>query len=256
MSGLLDSRHPKFVIHPKPLEKDGLIHVYNKCKLEKQLSKGVRKTEAFQSANISLVEVAKDHGLGVSNHSLAAYMAVDNLRCLDCHQMPLPPSKSKKSAIYEAMDEFTRVVYFPTSRNAQFHRMRIGTYLEDLNQQLQHPTKKGMSRFFYTSAHDASISALLSSLDIGITGTPPYASNFIIELWAKRGRGSGLSNAVRFIYNGKYVHPSWCNRSYCSARTLLSYLRTLGINISGNRKGSKEFDFWSVQLPARIIHHL
>ncbi|KAJ9057248.1 2-phosphoxylose phosphatase 1 [Entomophthora muscae] len=245
MSGLLNSKYPKFIIHSKPLEKNGLIHAYNKCKLEKQLSEKVFKTEEFQLANASLVKVAKDYGLGVSSHSLAAYMAVDNFRCRDCHQIPLPPSKSDKSAIYKAMDEFTKAVYFPTSRNAQFHCMHIGAYLKDLRQKLQVPITKGMPRFFYTSAHNASISALLSSLDIGITGTPPYASNFIIELWAEKGRRFGLNNVVQFIYNGKYVHPSWCNKSHCSACTLLSYLHKLGIKISGNKKGSKEFDFWS-----------
>ncbi|KAJ9057250.1 2-phosphoxylose phosphatase 1 [Entomophthora muscae] len=245
MSGLLNSKNPKFVIHSKPIEKDGLIHLYNKCKLEKQLTRGLVKTNEFQLANASLVKVAKDHGLGVSSHSLAAYKAVDNLRCLDCHQMSLPPSKSDKSAIYEAMDEFTKAVYFPASRNAQFHRMHIGTYLKDLNQQLQHTRKEAKPRFFYTSAHDASVSALLSSLDIGITGTPPYASNFIIELWVKKRARSDDHKVVRFIYNGEYVKPSWCKGKYCSYKELRFHLNILGIHLAGTSKGLKEFDFWS-----------
>ncbi|KAJ9090336.1 2-phosphoxylose phosphatase 1 [Entomophthora muscae] len=244
MSGLLDYRHPKFVIHSKPLKKDGLIHIYNKCKLGEQLSEKLVKTNEFQSTNASLLKVAKNYGLKARGHPLAAYMAVDNLRCLDCHQMPLPPSKSDKSIIYKAMDEFTKAVYFPTSRNAQFHRIRIGTYLKDLKQQLQHPRKEASPRFFYTSAHDASVSALLSSLNFTNTGTPPYASNFITELWTKKSncRSRRNSKHVRFLYNGKVISPPWC-QVVCPLEKFLNYTSQLGIYISN--ESHPEFFFES-----------
>ncbi|KAJ9090338.1 hypothetical protein DSO57_1003461 [Entomophthora muscae] len=244
MSGLLDSRDPKCVIHSKPLKKDGLIHVYSSCDLVKEQNKATIITEEFQSANASLVEVAKNYGLKASGHPLAAYFAVDNLRCLDCHQMPLPNSNSDKSIIYKAMDEINKAVYFPTSPSDTVHRMRIGAYLKDLKQRLQQPRNIGKPKFFYTSAHDSSLSSLLSSLNFTNTGTPPYASNFIIEYWIKKGV-AGLVNEMRFIYNGKYVNPSWCEGNYCTLEKLRSHLDTLGIHLAGNSKCLKEFNFES-----------
>ncbi|KAJ9090329.1 hypothetical protein DSO57_1003453 [Entomophthora muscae] len=244
MSGLLDSKHPKFVIHSKPLKKDGLIHLYDKCRLGKHLSEEFIKTNEFQSANAFLVKVANDYGLKFRDHPLAAYLAVDNLRCLDCHQMSLPSSKPDKSTIYKATDEFIKAMFFPASSSAQLHRMLIGTYLKDLKQQLQHPRKETMPRFFYTSAHDVSISALLSSLNFTSTGTPPYASNFITELWAKKSncRSRRNSKHVRFLYNGKVVSPPWC-QAVCPLETFLNYIGQLGIHVSN--ESHPEFFFES-----------
>lgn len=87
-------------------------------------------------------------------------------------------------------------------------------------------------KFFYYSAHDTSLSALLGALHSQNMRWPPYASNFIFELWSKNSNATDklVNYSLRMIYNGEAVRTPWCVSGVCPVSAFLNYLDTsLGV---------------------------
>lgn len=243
MSGLLDSKTPQFVIQTKPIEKDGLVDTYSNCTALKKLSKEITRTKEFIAASRAVAMAAKKYANETSNDKSLIYRAVDDLRCHYCQQSIKSSTGQATNPVFIAIDQIIQAFYFPASWNPPVHRMRIGTYLKELKQHLVDPVKTSNATFLYTSAHDVTISALLSSLNVTITETPPYASNLIIEQWKKKRKCPNQSrpkSMLRLIYNGSPILLPWC-KDPCPVENFLRYLTQLGIHLSN--ESHPEFDF-------------
>ncbi|KAI0217088.1 2-phosphoxylose phosphatase 1, partial [Massospora cicadina] len=176
-----------------PLAKDGLIHAYNNCTKEKVLSKNVLGSRESEQALAPFKKLTEAYNIDLkAEDMLALYYGVDSLRCRHCHQLPLSCTNCDVHDIFNAMDKFIDVIYFSSPKLTTEHkRLRIGTFLLTLKQNLlnefnrrtknNETSKAYQPGFFYFSAHDVTLSSLLSILDFNQTHSPPYASNFILE---------------------------------------------------------------------------
>ncbi|KAI0226000.1 hypothetical protein L0F63_005588, partial [Massospora cicadina] len=175
-----------------------LIHAYNDCTKEKELSKKMLGSREFEQAFAPFKKLTEAYNIDFkAKDMLAPYYGVDSLRCRHCHQLPLSCTNCDVLDIFNVMDKFNDVVYFSSPKLTTEHkRLRIGTFLSALRQNLQGAffsrsryigiasLKVRQPGFFYFSVHDATLSSLLSILEFNQTQSSPYASNFILELWA------------------------------------------------------------------------
>ncbi|KAI0220977.1 hypothetical protein L0F63_004381, partial [Massospora cicadina] len=186
--------------------------------------------------------------------------------CRQCHQLPLSYANCDVLDIFNTMNKFNDVVYFSSPKiTTEYKRLRIGTFLLALEQNFlrefnsrakNNGTSTALhSGFFYFPAHDATLSSLLSILEFNQTNPPPYASNFILELWAPKPNSSHSTYKdqhkdyrIRFIYNSKPITPSWCDEG-C---TLKAPMAKLGEDLNiytkdevkvGSKLNLTEFDF-------------
>lgn len=90
----------------------------------------------------------------------------------------------------------------------------------------------GGKKFFYFSAHDTTIAPILGAFQSFHMNWPPYASNFITELWTQPSSAADILHhyRLRFIYNGEPVRTPWCPSGTCLVENFLEHLdNKLGI---------------------------
>ncbi|UTX43484.1 acid phosphatase [Encephalitozoon hellem] len=73
---------------------------------------------------------------------------------------------------------------------------------------------------FLYSAHDSSMSAVLTGLDTGISEWPSYASALFIEVWCNMGK-----QYVRMVFNDRVVRPKSFPSDYIPIREFMGFLK-------------------------------
>ena len=135
----------------------------------------------------------------------------DYLESRYCHGMPFPCSPDKTDCISD--EEFARAVdygdwekYFYYGSNGM-SRYVVGVFLGEILAQMKEHMQTGLPKYAFYSGHDDTISTLLGAFAFpDAKYWPPYASNFIFELYQSNGAWF-----VRILFNGKLQSIDECS---------------------------------------------
>lgn len=188
----------------------------------------------------------------------------DGLACRLCHGKPMPcdpdhPERCITEAdARRAMDMHQWEYQFGyRDYNEEYNSLGIGFFLGELADAIEHltmpdgaipdqastegkgPVQPGRFRFY--SAHDATIAAVLGSLEPTELLWPQFRSNLLFELWedTSDGAASDFESAssrpstsrffIRMIYNGRVptFYSQWCDMHRCPLDVFAKHLRAL-----------------------------
>lgn len=191
--------------------------------------------QIHEAAGQQINEMIPD--LNVTDKSLSNFFnTADQYFCRACHAMPtFTPQKD-----YCSLARFTfRYILQSTSESLELLRRHVGSLLRELIRNLEASMLElNGPKFTIFSAHDTTIAYLLCALQSGNYEWPPYAANFILELWSRdqdnqtdqRYQRRQKGAFIRILYNGKLIRLSWCNDAedgLCSLEAFLQFVYRL-----------------------------
>jgi Histidine phosphatase superfamily (branch 2) len=227
--GLNDfSNHPRGLphrwqpvpIHSEAITTDGLLLPGNNCPRFAQLRTKLRKAPAFversEAEQDLLANVAKISGL--EKASLLDVWAINDVWvCNEAHGVPLSPGVTPE--IRKRVRDISNWLLLYGNHGLEIQRLTAGLLLNEIKirmeiamqnvqansnpKQPRLPSKK----FVLYSAHDSTVAAALSALNIDYDTNPPYTSTLIWELSQETGSGEFY---VKVEYNGKSVRVRDC----------------------------------------------
>ncbi|KAI9293713.1 phosphoglycerate mutase-like protein [Neoconidiobolus thromboides FSU 785] len=281
LSGMYEQAN-KFEINVMPMELETLLPLQKMCPLLKKLELELKHSKLYKQFLASLeIERKKIEdiigGPRLGDHSDAIDYYVDIFQARQCHQFPPVCKKNKLKNQTECVTKemIDKMMIHGNSEVRLFYRdhplvypqlarLRIGGFLMELKRNLlikisnyfnlkfieaEHLTLFNSDlKFFYYSAHDTSIAAILGALHSDDMNWPPYASNLIFELWVAKNKTikdkEDILNQIklRMIYNGKKLATSWCKLEECNLTTFLNYLDN-SLNLVGGFEFYNHFNF-------------
>lgn len=157
----------------------------------------------------------------------------DILTARTCHNMSLPCSKEYPDLCVtnamrnRALDFQGFVVKYWFRLGAlskEMNRIGVGMFMGQLTDILIKAVSQKVLPFYLFSVHDFTLAPILGLLeaDISQMGTPPFASNLIIELWDTN--SSEHEKYVRIYFNGHPVITDWCNFEYCPLDVFVNHV--------------------------------
>jgi hypothetical protein len=142
---------------------------------------------------------------------------------------------SLKSMQQAGNDEYSLWFSKNSLRKDGFSRVQIGPMLWEIkNNLISAPTsllkdnQKPYARLKLYSGHDATVGAILGSLDAKEAEWPPYSATIVFELWNPKKNDTScdrLDLSLRIIYNGQPITTHWCPNGVCKVRDYLLFIR-------------------------------
>lgn len=147
----------------------------------------------------------------------------DTWTCFNAHSVPLPDGATPE--IVEQAKNISNWLLTYDNRDLEVNRLRAGlilyttTYLmysSALKEvgRLRPELEKSVKKFVLLSAHDTTVAATLSALQVFDGKYPPYNSSLIWEIY----REGESDMTIRVEYNGKPLIIPGCSSEYCNLR--------------------------------------
>ncbi|KAJ3179704.1 hypothetical protein HDU85_004703 [Gaertneriomyces sp. JEL0708] len=217
-------------IHVRPRTVDPLSLGLSHCPRLRKIYQEARQTGWYLDLLAKGESLARRLEALVANREpLDIHRWFDILQCRSCWGYPYPccadsptrcVSESQADEVQLLALQWLRHEY-DTGRNEET-RLRIGPLLMELLEELM---SSNGSALFYYSAHDTTISGLLSSLETAESAQwPAYASTLLLERWVH----ASHETMLRFMYNGQFLRLKWChNQTACSLEAFKEHLTEL-----------------------------
>jgi lysosomal acid phosphatase len=216
----LPGRWQPVPIHSVPLATDGLLIPGMDCPRHAQLMRDKERApewtarEAAEAGFLAqLTSIVGSHG----RLSLRAVSEVNDVWvCYEHHGVPLPEGVTR--AVRQKTHEIATWLVLYGNEGGEVRRLRAGLLLNEIKLRLQiaarrregtlAPAAAGEAKkFVLYSAHDSTVAAALSALDVRFDANPPYNSTLIWELWYDAAKRKFL---VSVEYNGAATHIPGC----------------------------------------------
>ena len=193
------SRYQPIPIHTRPRETDDMLvpdankgvrdtytkYVYDSDEWKQRAAKESLNFEHWsQVTGTKITELRQMSGIG------------DTVHIREIHHVPMPDGMTKADA--EAMKEAGEWVFATTFKPAQVGEATGGKLLALIARYLESATTgDGKLKYVLFSAHDSTISSLLSAMKAPADIRPPYSSDLSLTLWKR-----GDSTSVKAEFNG------------------------------------------------------
>ncbi|KND01067.1 uncharacterized protein SPPG_04158 [Spizellomyces punctatus DAOM BR117] len=195
-------------IYPKAVDTLSLSLV---CPRVVEVYKAARRTREYKLYQERAERVAKglSNEMGVEYRDLERWF--DIVQCRSCWG-------KEKLGVEE---EVVRLAYwwlrfeYNATRTVELG-LRVGPLLDELVQTME----EGKKELYYYSAHDTTISGVLSVLGFEPVLWPPYASHLVFEVWT---RGEG-EKGVKVLYNGQVVDLGCGEMGLCGWQAFLGLI--------------------------------
>jgi hypothetical protein len=171
----------------------------------------------------------------------------DNLSSRQCHSKPLPckidfPStcvtQSTADTVYRLGQYEYAYIYRSAPQSLAYSVARYGVWIAELAQHIREAIF-GLNTVLYrhSVAHDGSISAILSILQVDVMVWPGMGAELVFEVYSRKGSGSKIQGvnekewSVRVLWGGQALrssNPSLRVLDMVEAGVLLAYFDGLG----------------------------
>lgn len=213
-------------IHTVEKAFDDLLLVGANCPRHKALMHKIHQSpefKQFESTNAQFVEkVAKIVKSDKEKFTVWDVEQVsDTWTCFNAHSVPLPNGATPE--VVEQAKNVSNWLLTYDNQDLEVNRLRAGLilysttyfmYLSALKEvgRLSTDLEKSVKKFVLLSAHDTTVAATLSALQVFDGKYPPYNSSLIWEIY-KEGESD---MTIRVEYNGKPLIIPGCSSEYCS----------------------------------------
>lgn len=215
-------------IHTVPLRQDDMLIAGGACPRHVQLMETKRQSSAWAAltAEKEKLFAAVAGIMGVRNEQLTLHSMSevnDVWTCYEAHNVPLPKGVTKE--MRRDVKALADWLLLFGNEGKEVRRLRSGLLLNDIKRRMLLAKRKNEGRlddaaaaqvkkFVLYSAHDTTVAAALSALNIQFGTNPPYNSTVIFELWHdKKARKSEAKYLVRVEYNGVSKRVDGCPAS-------------------------------------------
>ncbi|XP_042369216.1 lysosomal acid phosphatase isoform X2 [Plectropomus leopardus] len=228
-------------VHTVPLSEERLLSFpLSDCPRYKQLMNETEHTEKFINVTIEYQDILElvRNKTGLNKTTVESVWSVyDTLFCESRHNMSAPdwvtPVVMEK---LRELKDFGFQVTFGVHKQQEKSRLQGGMLLGEIVKNLSKmaaPDPKQRLKFMMLSAHDTTVAALQSSLDVFNGRQPPYASCHMFELYRD---DNGSASVSMFFRNNSKVEPYPLQLPGCSLDCPLDeFVRLTKPSISDDR---------------------
>jgi Histidine phosphatase superfamily (branch 2) len=264
-------------IHSESISTDALLLPGNNCPRFGEIRKELRKASAFvERSEAEKNLLSKLAGIvGLDKVTLTDAWAINDIWvCNEAHGVPLPADVTP--SIRKSLQDLSDWLLLYGNQGLETHRLSAGLLLHEIKTRLElskqaaepsgnskqasPPSKK----FVLYSAHDSTVAATLSALNIEYTTNPRYNSTLIWELSQDSNNGAFY---VQVEYNGRARRVPGCGLPTTgdSSCTLGDYVQaTRAVTVPGTRAREIEcmvgiqrklagFASWFTKTPKDIV---
>ncbi len=219
----LPAAYQPIPIHTKPRAQDSLLVIDFNPKLSSTLDQYVHESAEWKEKNSKIQPQLKRWNdlTGMKMESLRAVAGLgDALYIYKLHNIPIPKGLTEAD-VKEITDE-TEWAFASSFKPHQVGDLVSHELLKVISDYFDGVTQgKGKLKYVLFSAHDTTISGLMSILRDPVAGRPPYSSDVNFALFKV-----GSEYKVRITYNGKPVESPGFTNGEGSLKDLKALLDT------------------------------
>lgn len=261
----LPGRWQPVPIHSQPVHRDGLLIAGANCPRHRAIMAEKRNSAEWRSRSAEEEPFLEQLRAIVGSTKSLTLFDVSNIndiwKVYEAHGVPLQEGVTREMR-KRTLDIANWILLFG-NQGTEVRRLRSGLLLNEiaLRMKLAAHRREGRlprgrefdaKKFVLYSAHDTTVAAALSALDVKFTDNPPYNSTLIWEFWHDRDANRYL---VTLEYNGNALRIPGCpgGGTACEFQAYLAATRavTLGSNsmrtrecMTGFRRSAAALSAW------------
>lgn len=246
----LPGRWQPVPIHSQPVDRDGLLIAGANCPRHRAIMAEKARSAVWRARAAAeepfLAQLGAIVG-GTKPLTLHDASAINDIwKVYEAHGVPLQEGVTQ-AVRQRALDIANWMLLFG-NEGAEVRRLRSGLLLNEIAQRMHlsaqrregrlPPSRKyDAKKFVLYSAHDTTVAAALSALDVNFTENPPYNSTLIWEFWRDTDAKKYL---VTVEYNGDALHVPGCPGGSTACEFHAYLAATQAVTLESNSMRTRE----------------